>query len=162
MGALTHASLSRSLSRLAINVTREASSKAHEGDRYMQKETEQQFQIDIAGDARVTPSVGTTVLHFDEVVYCEVAKRDNPNVEPHVYVGKVIDHGPHVFIDAHVTSWTHDVNGNFVGCAVRVAAYDPADSRESFAGRVHITIQGYSAPQDDDEPSGDGQGSGAI
>lgn len=162
MAPLTHASLGRSLSRLAIQVTRESNTKAHEGDRYMQKETEQQFQIDILGKARVSPAVGITTLHFDEVIFCEVAKRDNPNVEPHVYIGKVIDHGPHVFVDAHVKAWIYDVNGNFVGCTVRVAAYDPADSRASFSGRVHVTIQGFSAPQDDDEPSGDGQGSGAI
>lgn len=158
--ALHHGSLGRSLSRMAIHVNQEANKKTHEGDRFAANETDQQFQLDIAGKARATPIIGTSKLFFDETIYCDIANRDNPNLEPHVYVGKVIDSGPHVFIDAHVTSWSRDPNGNYVGCTVRVGAYDPTDSRRNFSGRLHVTIQGYSAPSDTDEPTGDGQGSG--
>lgn len=160
MSRLHQASLQRSISRMAILVTKEVSAKAREGERYSLRETEQQFQLALSGRGTAIPQWGEISLRFDETIYMAHSQRDSTNEEPHVYIGKVWDSGQPCFVEVHVTGWLTDMNGDFTGATVRVGAYDPSNSKVRFKARVHLTFQGMSAPVDADEPSGDAGGDG--
>jgi hypothetical protein len=159
---MRHQQIHRSVSRMAFRLTEEIQSKQRLSDDYALREVELQYQIDIAGEVGSTAEWQEISITFDEILYDAPAQRNSDNDEPHVWIGKVIDSSLPVFIDAHVSDWDISESGHTTGCTVRVGVFDPSRTEPvqadtHFAGRLHLTIQGLGAPDDQDETDGEGE-----
>jgi hypothetical protein len=159
---MRHQQIHRSVSRMAFRLTEEIQSKQRLSDDYALREVELQYQIDIAGEVGSTAEWQEISITFDEILYDAPAQRNSDNDEPHVWIGKVIDSSLPVFIDAHISDWDISESGHTTGCTVRVGVFDPSRTEPvqadtHFAGRLHLTIQGLGAPDDQDETDGEGE-----
>jgi hypothetical protein len=159
---MRHQQIHRSVSRMAFRLTEEIQSKQRLSDDYALREVELQYQIDIAGEVGSTAEWQEISITFDEILYDAPAQRNSDNDEPHVWIGKVIDSSLPVFIDAHVSDWDISESGHTTGCTVRVGVFDPSRTEPvqadtHFTGRLHLTIQGLGAPDDQDETDGEGE-----
>lgn len=150
----------RSVSKMAFSLSNEIQKKARETDDYALREVELQYQFDIAGQAGPFAEWQEVSITFDEILYDAPAQRTSDNDEPQVWIGKVITTSKPVFIDAHVSDWDINDSGHTTGCTVRVGVFDPSlpdtaqDTR--FAGRIHLTVQGLGAPDDQEDTDGEG------
>jgi hypothetical protein len=159
---MKHQQIHRSVSRMAFRLTEEIQSKQRQADDYALREVELQYQIDIAGEVGSTAEWQEVSITFDEILYDAPAQRNSDHDEPHVWIGKVIDSSLPVFIDAHISDWDISESGHTTGCTVRVGVFDPSRTEPvqadtHFTGRLHLTIQGLGAPDDQDETDGEGE-----
>jgi hypothetical protein len=157
MTALRHNDIVRSISRMTIQTRRAIDRKSREADAYKLAETEQQFQIPVSGTLGTEPAWATSEVQFEEIFYVAPYQRDNQNPEPQVTYGYVRESGAPVIVTALVDSWVRDPESNFIGANIMIGTHDPGGAGEDYAGRVHMTFQGYSAPRDTtDGTDGDG------
>jgi hypothetical protein len=155
-----HQQIHRSVSAMAFRISQEIHKRASETDDYALREVELQYQIDIAGQAGPFAEWQEVTITFDEILYDAPAQRNSDNDEPQVWFGVVIDSAQPVFINAHVSDWDINNSGHTTGVTVRVGVFDPGQPDEAqdtyFSGRVHLTVQGFGAPDDQDDTEGEG------
>jgi hypothetical protein len=156
-----HQQIHRAVSKMAFNISEAIQTKAHVADDYALAEVELQYQIEISGQAGPFAEWQEVSISFDQILYDAPAQRASDNDEPHVWIGKVLDTAEPVFIDVHVSDWDINDSGHTTGCTVRVGVFDPAlpDTAQEkyFAGRIHLTVQGLGAPDDQDDTDGEGE-----
>lgn len=140
----------RSLSTMAIEIHRSVERKRASNAAEALQEVDQQFQIDISGEANGW-SWGAIEFKFEQTFYDAPAQRDADLEEPMFTFGSVISSGPPLVVTAHVSKWTRDGQDNFTGATVRFGVWNPAQQAARFAGRLHLNFQGFSAPSDPDE-----------
>jgi hypothetical protein len=159
---MRHQQIHRSVSAMAFRLTEAIQTKAHQADDYALREVELQYQIDIAGEVGSTAGWQEVSITFEEILYDAPGQRSSDNDEPHVWIGKVVDSRLPVFIDAHVSDWDINDSGHTTGCTVRVGVFDPSRTEPNqadthFSGRLHLTIQGLGAPDDQEDTDGEGE-----
>lgn len=150
MTRVDHQAIHRSVGAMVFSISERATKKAQESADYALGEIEMQFQIDIAGEA-LGVVWNEITIPFSEILYDAPQQRKSDNDEPQVWFGKVIDSPDPVFVDAHVSDWEINESGHTTGMTVRVGVFDPAAgdiTKVRFSGRLHVTVQGLGAPQD--------------
>jgi hypothetical protein len=155
---MKHQDIHRSVAQMAFQVTQNMEAKRKLTDDYRLREVELQYQFDIAGKATAIPSWNEVSVTFDEVLYDAPGQRDSDNDEPQVWIGKVLDTDAPIMIDAHVSDWDINEEGHTTGVTVRVGVFDLAQTDPNgtpFAGRLHVTVQGLGAPDDQEGTDGD-------
>lgn len=160
-GGLATGSVHRSLGTLVVGLHKAVAKKATEGDAYAVGETEQQFQIDVAGKLGDFAFNEVTIA-LGSIIYIANGQRESENEEPHISFGLVLDDGQPFMWSALVNDWDTDEQGNFIGVTVTFCAFDPTQSGASFSGRLHVTVQGFAAPDDPADDEGDTNNSGAA
>lgn len=138
--------IGRSISALGFRIHGEMEAKRAEGAASKLAETDQQFQVDVSGEAAQLVEWTTIDVTFDETIYRAPAQRQNPLEEPHFTFGSTMQSETPVMLHATVQGWTLDSAGNFIGATVAIGAAAPAVSPTQFSARVHLTFQGYSSP----------------
>jgi hypothetical protein len=160
---MRHQQIHRSVSRMAFRLTEEIQSKQRLRPTTTRCARSSCSTRSTSPERSVQRPSGRRVsITFDEILYDAPAQRNSDNDEPHVWIGKVIDSSLPVFIDAHVSDWDISESGHTTGCTVRVGVFDPSRTEPvqadtHFAGRLHLTIQGLGAPDDQDETDGEGE-----
>lgn len=111
------------------------------------QEVEEQFQVEIGGQAEEFPIWDTIDLKFDTRFIDATGQRPSPFDRPHMTFGGEIETKQPVGIFATVLGWNVNDKGETIGCklAIGVAA---TDLSTKFKGRVHVTFQGWgSSPE---------------
>ncbi len=121
-------------------------------------ETEQQFQLPLAGTATANMSFGTADLEFSVDFFDAPEQRDSPLSEPQFTFGAFIDPTEQtdnptgaVLVCACVSEWVRDTRGAITGAKVTIGTCVPgALGQFDFTGTVHLTFQGYGAPTENE------------
>lgn len=123
----------------------------HMNQRAMQRaleglqEYEDQFKIEVSGDAEEFPAWSETHLKFNIDFVDATGQRDAPFDRPHFTYGTYIEEGGPVGIIACVTRWDINDRGETTGCMIAVGAV-ATDYARTFRGELHARFQGYGAP----------------
>lgn len=139
--------LGRALQGLTIGVAKSINDAIDQKALEQLQEVEEQFQIEIGGNAEEFPVWDTVDLDFDTHFIDATGQRPSPFDRPHMTFGGEIETATPVGIFATVLGWKVNDRGETVGCnlAVGVAA---TDLSTKFKGRVHVTFQGWgSSPE---------------
>lgn len=122
-------------------------------------ETEQQFQLPIAGTVTTTMSFGVVNVTFSVDFFDAPEQRDSPLSVPQFTYGAFIDPTNQglanptgaVLVCACVSSWVSDTRGAITGAQVTIGTCVPGLSGSfTFSGYVHLTFQGFGAPTEND------------
>lgn len=109
-------------------------------------ESFQQFQVPISGTAGTLPAFTNVSVDFDYPFHYAPGQRDSDLEVPHAGFGAEADE--QIMFGATVIAWViDDGNGAYTGATVAISAM-AADDDTSFTGSVHLTFQGFSAPDD--------------
>ncbi|GAC1522411.1 MAG: hypothetical protein NVS3B1_07740 [Marmoricola sp.] len=139
--------LHRSISAIGFGFQQETIRKTAETSRSKLQEVEQQFQIEVQGDADSRLVWTEQELNFHEILYYAPAQRASNRLEtPHVYFGSVMKSGNPTALHGVVKRWKQSATGAFVGAFIGIAA----QGNGKFAAYLHVTVQGYGAPLDHD------------
>lgn len=116
-------------------------------------ETDQQYQFPITGHAEELPAFTTVSITFDFPFYYAPSQRDSDLERPHVGWGAECD--AFVMLSVHVSDWVTDEDtGATIGATVAIGV-SAQGSDVAFSGKIHITFQGFSAPDEVDGASGE-------
>jgi hypothetical protein len=145
--SITAHSIGRSISQLGFRLHDQREKKSKEGASSALTETDQQFQVEVTGNAGPLPTWETIEVDFDETIYQAPAQRDNPLEEPHFTFGSSMQSDLPVILHATVREWKQDSAGNFTGAIVHIGASGSSSEQLTrFKARVHLTFQGFSSP----------------
>jgi hypothetical protein len=111
-------------------------------------ETDQQYQFQISGTAATLPAFTTLAITFDFPFHFAPAQRDSDLETPQMTYGGVCD--AFVMLSAHVVQWTQDEDTGAYTAALVAVGCQAAVEDLDFTGAIHMTFQGYSAPDDTD------------
>jgi hypothetical protein len=117
-------------------------------------EIENQFQLPISGEATATTTWASSVLTFDVHFVMAPEQRDSSLTMPHLTFGSffgLVDPGDGddldvgISVDVSVREWTIDADtGAVTGARVVIGTTGSG----TFTGFVHLTFQGYGAPNE--------------
>ena len=158
----TH-SLARSVRRLAVGVVRDMNDRQAGTAIAGVAEREEQFQLAVSGIATDYPAWASTLLPFDTEFVRDSAQRDSSLLRPQVYFGYELTtlerlDGPMwlpatdaaVVMAGVVRDW-QIVGPNLInGVRLVLSAHAPGDELR-FTGFVHVTVQGFGTPREDDD-----------
>lgn len=140
-------SITRSISQLGFHIGEQVKAKKAEGAASRLRETDQQFQVPVSGEAGTAPTWEQIKVTFDEEIFFAPAQRDNPLEEPHFTFGSSMQSEVPVILHATVQRWIQDSAGNFTGAVVNIGSSGATgDAPIPFSAIVHLTFQGFSAP----------------
>lgn len=143
--------LRRTIGQLTVGVTQAIEETRQRLDNYRLAEVEVQLQIPIGGDIGGSIQWAQTTVAFSEVFPPPDASRDSPYDEPQFSCG--YRHGTGVFpvVMGMVEAYVED-DGIITGARLRIGAFTPnvEDEGKQFKGTLHVTFQGYGAPDDDE------------
>lgn len=109
-------------------------------------ETEQQYKIPVTGTASTLPGFSFLAVFFDYPFYYAPGQRDSDLEKPLMTFGGECD--ADVMLGAHVRDWYMDDERGAVTGAVVVVSALAAIAGTDFTGKVNVTFQGFSAPDD--------------
>lgn len=150
MTVISGSSIAKSLSVMGFDLQHQMAAKQEEGvnSRSRVAESDQQFQVDVAGEATGVTAWTTTTVQFDETIFLSPAQRYNPLPEPHFTFGSTMQSGSPVMLHATVQKWIRDSSSNFTGAVVAIGVTGIAgEGAVKYKARVHLTFQGLSAPE---------------
>lgn len=166
---LAASDISRSLSRMTVNLHRQIETKRNADQHYRMRERDQQYQHAFSGKLGPHPVEATFKILFDILFVGDAAMaRDSQFDTPQVRFGFEMTSAPDGTVPyAHVVEWIRDDSFNFTGCKVRVGVHNPrlgqgAVARLPYKGVIHCSFQGYGAPIDPDGPDPGGTDSGKV
>lgn len=155
--------LSGALARITIGAHRQIRSRDKQSMYYELAEREHQFQFAIAGNVGLVPVEANVDIKFDiKFLYEYGYLRDSQLLEPMTRFGFTSMVAPAGTIPyAHVTTWSQDMDLDYIGANVVVGVHNPAISaagaatvtQTAFKFTLHCSFQGYGCPIDPDEPS---------
>lgn len=152
MSNLHVGSLQRSISAMGFGLQQEVQRKVGETARSKLTEIEQQFQIEVNGDADSRLVWATEKLQFQEILYYAPTQRVGNRLDtPHVYFGCEMKSGPLTLISGCVKEWEGDRGSGYSGAVIGIAA----QGNGKFRGVLHVTVQGFGAPLDHDNGQSD-------
>lgn len=143
--SISEKSIGQSIAALGFEFQRKVQEKTREGKRSGLAETDQQFQIDVSGNATPVTSWTEKEVVFDETIVAAVAQRDNPLPEPHFTYGSVLQSDPPVMLHATVRKWLKDPSGDYAGAVIALGV-TCTEGPAKFKARVHVVFQGLSLP----------------
>lgn len=112
------------------------------------QEVDLQYQLPIEGDAFSTPAFGEVDVDFEWEFHYAPEQRNSDLPVPHVLFGAHIVRGGPVMVSGHVVAWKVDPDTDGVtGAKVSVGVV--SDDFRSFAGHLHMNVQGYAQSRDD-------------
>lgn len=136
----------RAIADLTLGVVKSTAARAAVDQELALTETDQQYQIPVSGTARTVAGFGVLAITFDYPFYYAPGQRDSDLERPHMVYGAECD--AFVVLHAHVQDWDiESATGAIVGATVVVACLSAADI--DFTGKLHLTFQGFSSPNDD-------------
>lgn len=156
-------SLARSVRKLAVGAVRDMNDRQAGAAIAGVSEREEQFQLAVSGVATDYPAWASTLLPFDTDFVMESAQRDSSLLRPQVSFGYEISRlerldGPlyvpvedaAVVMAAVVRDWQIDGPNLISGVRIVISAHAPGDELR-FTGFVHVTVQGFGTPREDDD-----------
>lgn len=136
----------RAVADLTLGVAKSTEARRQRDRELGLAETEQQFQIPVSGTASTLPGFSFLAVFFDFPFHYAPGQRDSDLQEPHMTFGSKCN--ADVTLNAHVRDWYIDSDtGGYTGAVVVVSAL-AAVAGTDFTGSVHVTFQGFSAPDD--------------
>lgn len=146
MSVKVHA-LNRSIQALTIDTIRALDKRREMLGFDAMGEFEQQFQLEIDGEAGAIIAWFDVDVRFDIDFYRAEDQRDSPYTVPHFWYGAVITTETPALISACVRAWDIDDSDTVHGARVAIGVCNPgATVATPFSGYVHLTFQGYGAP----------------
>lgn len=140
-------SLQRSMVRLTVGVARSMRARERRDREMGLAEMEEQFQVEISGNATTGLVWASQELSFDCSFHYAPGQRDSELDRPQFWFGAVVS--PAVLVTAVVTAWTVDEDtGATIGATVAIGVM--AAGPGAYAGHVHLTFQGYGALIEED------------
>lgn len=141
--------LHRAVADMTLGVA-QSTRKREARDREMGfREVQQQYQIEIAGEATGVWGFAETSITFDYPFFYAPAQRDSDLDRPHFWFGAELDFLGAV--SAVVTAWdTHPRTGAITGATVAVGVVTQAGAEVGYQGVVHLTFQGFAALSEDE------------
>lgn len=143
---IAESSITRSIAALGFHLNEQMHKKQHEGHDSRLAETDQQFQIEVSGEAGETIVWTQKEVTFDHMIFKAVAQRQNPLGEPHFTYGYAMQSDSPVILHATVQRWLTDTTGNYTGAIIGIAVDGRSETPISFKANIHLTFQGLSAP----------------
>jgi hypothetical protein len=136
--------LDRAMQGLTIGVAKSVNDALKQKQLEQLQEVEEQFQVEVGGQAEEFPIWDSIDLKFDTRFIDATGQRPVPFDRPHMTYGSEVESQQPVGVFVHVNGWNVNDKGETVGCtlAVGVAA---TDLSTKFKGRVHVTFQGWGA-----------------
>lgn len=150
--------LRRTIGALTVGVTQAIEESRQRLDSYRLAEIEVQLQLPVSGELGNTILWAQTTVSFAEAFPPPDASRDSPHEEPQFSCGYRHDRGPFPVVMGMVEEYVEN-EGIITGAKLRVGAFTPnvADAGQQFKGTLHVTFQGYGAPDDDDNAQDAGE-----
>lgn len=109
-------------------------------------EVEQQFQIQVSGDATSTVGYSEVELDFDYRFAYAPGNRDSDLPRPQLSVAGEVETGVGFFVGS-VKEWKVDEeNGTVTGCTLYLGVIGEG----AYAGYAHVTFQGYGTTLEDE------------
>lgn len=146
--SIAETNIARSISTLGFRMSEQMHRKSREAAASRLAETDQQFQIEVSGEAAQAMEWETIDLTFDETIYIAPAQRTSPLSEPHFTFGSTMQSDTPVILVATVQKWLTDSTGNFIGATVHlgVSAMNEGATLVKYRATVHLVFQGLSSP----------------
>lgn len=154
MAAVREGRLGRSMGALAFGVVRDITAKQARLAPSKLDEREQQFQIDISGDADATIAWRQIDLKFRVLFVNATGQRDSPYTLPTFTYGASISSGTPVMVTACVLKYAIEHDESVTGCRIAVGAASIGQGAIGFRGKLHACFQGYGAPNENEEDEG--------
>lgn len=145
-----HDDLGRALQGLTIGVVRDAARLDANRRSLGMRETTQQFQIPVSGQAGTAVAWSSTTVSFDAPFSVAPGQRDSDLELPQMTYGAHLELGP-VMLSAHVSGWQFDDDQSVTAATIEIGTHAPgATAPVDFTGFVHATFEGWAALHEDE------------
>lgn len=152
-GVNTHR-VNRSLAALTVGMQRAHDELQLDQAQLGAGETEQQWKLEVAGEAGGKIAYQTTTISFDERFYPAADRRDSDFDRPIFTFGYEMLTGAPVMITAAVTRWVAD-EYTVTGAEVAIGIVQPgASGKTKFKALVHLVFQSWAGPTINDDEGG--------
>lgn len=156
VGGVTTHRIQRSIEALTIGAHRAVKARDEQQELLKGQEIEQQYKVDLVGNAGVRGVYEVIEITFDEEFWPATDRRDSTFEEPHFTYGFEMQSADPVILTASIKSWHRGKEGVVTGADVWIGSVAPGvKTVVKFKGKLHVRFQGYAQPyiEDDDEVS---------
>lgn len=151
---MTTQALRGSLHAVSIDTVKSVREREHQLAHDGLGELEHQFHIHLDGTAETLIAWTSVDISFDVDFFHAEEQRDSPLDVPHFLWGSYLPEDELATdppaIQAHVTGWTRDDRGAFIGATVKIGVWSPGGDSLDYQGWVHVSFQGWGAPAENE------------